>query len=158
MSGNLLLAAAIFVVSVVVAIGLSLFVITVVLRMQARHRKRLARVGRKRMSGRLDLDDMRMTLLRQKQETNVLVTVTEYPTEGDRDAARRADVENSPPRRLRGPPRGAFFRALTLPRPHATRGPTGATRRGHCLLVLRSHELVAQQTVKCQVARRKSPR
>ena len=53
------------------------FVITVVLRMQARHRKRLARVGRKRMSGRLDLDDMRMTLLRQKQETNVLVTVTD---------------------------------------------------------------------------------
>ena len=74
MSGNLIVVGAIFVVSVAVAIGLSLFVITVVLRMQARHRKRLARVGRKRMSGRLDLDDARMMLLRQKQEKNVLVT------------------------------------------------------------------------------------
>jgi tight adherence protein B len=77
MSGNLILAAAIFIVSVVIAIGLSLFVITVVLRMQARHRKRLARVGRKRMSGRLDIDDMRMVLLRQKQEKNLLVTLTD---------------------------------------------------------------------------------
>ena len=77
MSGNLIVAAVVFVVSVAVAIGLSLFVITVVLRMQAKHRRRLARVGRKRMSGRLDIDDMRMTLLRQKQEKNVLVTVTD---------------------------------------------------------------------------------
>ena len=74
---NLIVVGAIFIVSVVIAIGLSLFVITVVLRMQARHRKRLARVGRKRMSGRLDIDDMRMTLLRQKQEKNVLVTLTD---------------------------------------------------------------------------------
>ena len=77
MPGNLIVVGAIFVVSVAIAIGLSLFVITVVLRMQARHRKRLARVGRKRMSGRLDLDDMRMMLLRQKQEKNVLVTLTD---------------------------------------------------------------------------------
>jgi tight adherence protein B len=77
MSGNLIVAAAIFVASVAVAIGLSLFVITVVLRMQARHRKRLARVGRKRMSGRLDLDDARLMLLRQKQEKNLLVTLTD---------------------------------------------------------------------------------
>ena len=48
---NLIVVGAIFVVSVGVAIGLGLFVITVVLRMQARHRKRLARVGRRRMSG-----------------------------------------------------------------------------------------------------------
>ena len=77
MPGNLIVVGAIFVVSVAIAIGLSLFVITVVLRMQAKHRKRLARVGRKRMSGRLDLDDMRMMLLRQKQEKNVLVTLTD---------------------------------------------------------------------------------
>ena len=77
MSGNLIVAAAVFVVSVAVAIGLSLFVISVVLRIQARHRKRLARVGRKRLSGRLDIDDMRMTLLRQRQEKNVLVSLTD---------------------------------------------------------------------------------
>jgi tight adherence protein B len=77
MSGNLIVAAAIFAVSVAVAIGLSLFVISVVLRMQARHRKRLARVGKKRMSGRLDLEDARLMLLRQKQEKNLLVTLTD---------------------------------------------------------------------------------
>jgi tight adherence protein B len=74
---NLIVVGAIFVVSVAIAIGLSLFVITVVLRMQHRHRKRLARVGRKRMSGRLDLDEARMMLVRQKQEKNVLVTLTD---------------------------------------------------------------------------------
>ena len=68
MSGNLIVAGAIFIVSVAVAIGLSLFVITVVLRMQHKHRKRLARVGRRRMSGRLDIEDARLMLLRQKQE------------------------------------------------------------------------------------------
>jgi hypothetical protein len=77
MPANLIVVGAIFVVSVAVAIGLSLFVITVVLRMQARHRKRLARVGRKRMSGRLDIDEARMMLLRQKQEKNLLVTLTD---------------------------------------------------------------------------------
>jgi tight adherence protein B len=74
---NLILVGAIFVASVSVAIGLSLFVLTVVLRMQHRHRKRLSRVGRKRMSGRLDLDDARLMLLRQKQETNLIVTLTD---------------------------------------------------------------------------------
>ena len=77
MSFDLIVVGAIFVVSVSIAIGLSLFVITVVLRMQHRHRKRLARVGRKRMSGRLDIDDARLMLLRQKQETNVIVTLTD---------------------------------------------------------------------------------
>jgi tight adherence protein B len=74
---NLIVVGAIFVASVAVAIGLSLFVLTVILRAQHRHRKRLARVGRKRMSGRLDLDDARMMLLRQKQETNLIVTLTD---------------------------------------------------------------------------------
>ena len=77
MSGNLIVAAAIFVVAVAIAVGLSLFVIGVVLRIQAKHRKRLARVGRKRLSGRLDLDEARLMHLRQKQEKNALVTVTE---------------------------------------------------------------------------------
>ena len=76
MSTDLIVAFAIFVAAVAVVIGLGLFVLTVVLKMQARHRKRLARVGRKRMSGRLDLDDARL-MLRQKKQTNALVTLTE---------------------------------------------------------------------------------
>ncbi len=77
MSGNLIVAGAIFVLSVAVALGLSLFVLTVVLRMQHKHRKRLARVGRRRLSGRLDIEDARLTLLKQKQEKNVIVTLTD---------------------------------------------------------------------------------
>jgi tight adherence protein B len=77
MSGNLIVAFALFLVSVAVAVGLSLFVLTVVLRMQQKHRKRLARVGRRRMSGRIDLEDARLTLLKQKQEKNVIVTLTD---------------------------------------------------------------------------------
>ena len=76
MSVDLIVAFAIFVAAVAVVIGVRLFVITVVLRMQARHRKRLARVGRKRLSGRLDLEDARL-MLRQKKETNALVGLTE---------------------------------------------------------------------------------
>ena len=47
MSLDLIVAIAIFIAAVAVVIGLSLFVLTVILRMQARHRKRLARVGRR---------------------------------------------------------------------------------------------------------------
>jgi tight adherence protein B len=77
MSIDLIIAFAIFVASVAVVIGLGLFVIMMVLRVQHRHRKRLGRVGKKRMSGRLELEDARLTLLRQKQETNVIVTLTD---------------------------------------------------------------------------------
>ncbi len=77
MSGNLIVAGAIFILSVAVAIGLSLFVITVVLRLQHKHRKRLARVGRRRMSGRIDMEDARLMLVRQKQESNLVVRLTE---------------------------------------------------------------------------------
>jgi tight adherence protein B len=76
MSGDLIVAIAVFVAAVAVLVGVGLFVLTVVLRVQARHRKRLARVGRRRMSGRLDLEDARL-MLRQKKETNVLVSLTE---------------------------------------------------------------------------------
>jgi tight adherence protein B len=76
MSADLIVAIAVFVAAVAVVIGVGLFVLTVILRVQARHRKRLARVGRKRMSGRLDLEDARL-MLRQKKETNALVALTE---------------------------------------------------------------------------------
>jgi tight adherence protein B len=78
MTYDLIIAAIAFVASVCVLIGIGLFVIAVVLRMQARHRKRLARVGRRRMSGKLDIEDLRLNLVRQKTEKNVLVTATEY--------------------------------------------------------------------------------
>ena len=77
MSLDLIVFAGLFIVSVSVAIGLSLFVLTVILRMQHKHRRRLARVGRRRMSGRLDLEEARMTLLRQKQESNLVVRLTD---------------------------------------------------------------------------------
>jgi tight adherence protein B len=73
---NLLVAFALFVTSVAVVIGLGLFIISLVLKAQARHRKRLGRVGRKRMLGQLDIDEVRMQLLRQKAEANVLVALT----------------------------------------------------------------------------------
>ncbi len=76
MSTDLIVAIALFLGAVMVLIGVGLFVLTLVLRVQARHRKRLARVGRRRMSGRLDLDDARL-MLRQKKETNALVGLTE---------------------------------------------------------------------------------
>jgi tight adherence protein B len=77
MSFNLIVVGAIFIVSVSIAIGLSLFVLTMVLRMQHKHRKRLARVGRRRMSGRLDLEEARLMLVRQKQESNAIVALTD---------------------------------------------------------------------------------
>ena len=73
---NLLVAFGVFVASVAVVVGLGLFVISVVLRAQARHRKRLSRVARKRMLGQLDLDEARLQILRQKAEANALVALT----------------------------------------------------------------------------------
>ncbi|MCB1403106.1 MAG: hypothetical protein KDJ81_10155, partial [Rhodobacteraceae bacterium] len=77
MPSNLIFVAGIFVLSVAVIVGLGLFVISVVLEARHRHRKRLGRVGRKRMSGKLDLDDARMALLRHKEDTSVFVTLTD---------------------------------------------------------------------------------
>ena len=77
MQSDLIFVAGIFVLSVAVVVGLGLFVITMVMEAKARHRKRLGRVGRKRMSGRLDLEDARAALLRSKEDTNILVTLTD---------------------------------------------------------------------------------
>jgi tight adherence protein B len=72
---DLLVAFAAFVVSVAVVVGIGLFVLSVVLRAQARHRKRLARVGRKRLTGELVLDEARMQRLRRKEEAGALVAL-----------------------------------------------------------------------------------
>jgi tight adherence protein B len=77
MQNDLIFVAGVFITSVAVIVGLGLFVISMVMEVQHRHRKRLSRVGRKRMSGRLDIDDARMALLRTKQDTNILVTLTD---------------------------------------------------------------------------------
>ena len=123
MSGNLIVAFALFLVSVAVAIGLSLFVITVVLRMQHKHRKRLARVGRRRMSGRIDLEDARLTLLKQKQEKNAIVTLTDALAKFIPllDTTRlRANFRRAELRLVRGDLRDDLARR---------RGPRGARRR-----------------------------
>lgn len=73
---NLLVAFAVFVGSVAVVTGLGLFVISLVLRARARHRKRLSRVGRKRLSGMIDIDEAGLQLLRRREETNALVAIT----------------------------------------------------------------------------------
>ena len=77
MQSDLIFVAGVFVLSVAVVVGLGLFVITMVMEAKNRHRKRLARVGRKRMSGRLDIEDARAALLRSKEDTNILVTLTD---------------------------------------------------------------------------------
>lgn len=76
MSGNLIVAAALFVASVLLAVGLGLFALTMVLKAQAAHRKRLARVGRRRLSGRLDIEDARLALLKPKQEEGAILRFT----------------------------------------------------------------------------------
>lgn len=73
MPGLNLTVVGLFVLSVSLVIGVGLFVIAMVLRGKARHRRRLARVGRRRMAGRLDMEEARLSLLRQKQESNALV-------------------------------------------------------------------------------------
>lgn len=77
MQSDLIFVAAVFVASVAVVVGLGLFVVTMVMEAQHRHRKRLGRVGRKRMSGKLDLEDARMALLRSKEDVNILVKLTD---------------------------------------------------------------------------------
>ena len=98
---DLIVAFAIFIASVAVVIGLGLFVITVVLRMQHKHRKRLARVGRRRMSGRLDIEDARLMLVRQKQESNLVVTLTEALAQVHAAARHHAAARQLPARRAR---------------------------------------------------------
>jgi tight adherence protein B len=76
MSGNLIVAAALFLASASVAIGLGLFALSIVLKAQGAHRKRLARVGRQRISGRIDFEDAHLSLLKPKQEQGALVGVS----------------------------------------------------------------------------------
>ena len=52
-----------FATSVAVIVGVGLFVISLVMRFRRRHRRRLARVGRGRVTGRLDVAELRGNLL-----------------------------------------------------------------------------------------------
>jgi tight adherence protein B len=73
-----LIVAIVFVLSVAVVIGLGLAVIAVVLRVQAKYRRRLRRVGRKRLSGNIDIEDMRLSLVKnERKESNATVAVSE---------------------------------------------------------------------------------
>ena len=62
-----------FVMSVAVIVGVGLFVISVVMRLRRRHRKRLARVGRGRVTGRLDVEELRGNLLLRPNEDGALI-------------------------------------------------------------------------------------
>jgi tight adherence protein B len=61
--------------ALVVVVGLA--AMSAALRAQRRHRNRLARVGRRRMSGRLDLDDVRLSLARAEDAASPLARLGE---------------------------------------------------------------------------------
>ncbi|GEM_PF-1078730 len=63
-----------FVTSVAVIVGIGLFVISVVMRVRRRHRSRLARVGRGRVTGRLDVDELRGNLLLRSNHDSATVS------------------------------------------------------------------------------------
>ncbi len=67
-----LVAFGVFVLSVAVVVGLGLFVITVVMSVKRRYRRRLDRVGIAKMSGRMDLEEARARMLRQTTEKGLL--------------------------------------------------------------------------------------
>ncbi len=57
--------------------GLALVTLWLVLRAQRKHRRRLARVSRRRVSGRLDLEDARLSLARTEEDSSTLVALTD---------------------------------------------------------------------------------
>ncbi|WP_162683285.1 type II secretion system F family protein [Rhodobacteraceae bacterium DSL-40] len=60
-----------------IVVGLGLAVIALVLKERTRHRNRLARVGRGRIFGRVDLEEMRLKLQKPKQDASLLIQVTD---------------------------------------------------------------------------------
>lgn len=77
MSQLTLVVVSIFIGSVATVIGLGLIIISTVLRIQRKHHKRIARVGRGRMSGRVDIEEARLKVLKQAQSKGALDTVSE---------------------------------------------------------------------------------
>lgn len=65
------------VAAIVAMFALSLVTLWLVLRANRKHRRRLARVSRRRVSGRLDLDDARLSLARAKEDSSTLVALTD---------------------------------------------------------------------------------
>jgi tight adherence protein B len=63
-----LIAFGVFVLSVAVFVGLGLFVVTVVMSVKRRYRRRLDRVGIAKMSGKMDLEEARARMLRQSSD------------------------------------------------------------------------------------------
>jgi tight adherence protein B len=74
---SIALVGAIFVASLATVVGLGLFVISVVMRARARHRKRLSRVGRRRLAGHIDMEEARLNLLKRKSNTSAMDGVTD---------------------------------------------------------------------------------
>lgn len=68
-----------FVVFIVVAgllVALGLAALSLALKAQNSHRKRLARVGRRRISGRLDIEDARLSLARAEDQHSSIVALS----------------------------------------------------------------------------------
>jgi Flp pilus assembly protein TadB len=58
-------------------IGLGLLVLSIVLKAQAVHRKRLGRVGRRKIAGRIDIEEARHNLIKRKQKSSSLDSITD---------------------------------------------------------------------------------
>ncbi len=69
---------AIAVALIALVVGLGLVALWLVLREQRKHRRRLARVSRRRISGRYDIEDARLSLARTpQQDSNTLVALAD---------------------------------------------------------------------------------
>lgn len=79
MSGGLdtAVVGAIFLTSVLTLVGLGLFVLTVFLKKRAAMRRRLSRVSRRRLAGRIDIEEVRLSLAKKGQETGALFNLTD---------------------------------------------------------------------------------
>lgn len=60
----------------ILVVGLGLSLLTLSLQERNKHRKRLARVSKRRLSGRLDFEDVRRTIVRAQEDTNVIERLT----------------------------------------------------------------------------------
>jgi tight adherence protein B len=78
MQGGLSLAVLVALFAAVVApIGVGLLVISLQLRADRKHRRRLNRVSKRRGPGRLDMEDARLSLARGEPDANVLAALTQ---------------------------------------------------------------------------------
>ncbi len=74
---SIALVGGLFFSSVLTLVGVSLFVLTVFLKKRAALQKRLNRVGRRRLSGKIDIEEVRLSLAKKSQDTGALFNLTD---------------------------------------------------------------------------------